>query len=154
MDLAGLFEAIDKLVKKRLVHCVEYSPPDLSRVGRAASGRAIGAIAVVDSGRLVGVFSERDIMTRVVVPGLDADSTPVSQVMTRELVVADPKEDVNAALKKMHSLGCRHLPVVEEGKNLVGMISLRDLLQVDGEASRQKARFLSELVTYSPDYES
>ena len=123
-------------------------------VARRMSEWNVGAIAILDGGKLVGVFSERDIMTRVVVPGLDADATPVSQVMTRELVVADPNEDVNAALKKMHSLGCRHLPVVEEGKNLVGMISLRDLLQVEGEVSRQKARFLTELVTYSPDYES
>jgi len=144
---------IAELIEGRPLYHVESSQK-VREVARTMTERNIGAIAVLDSGRLVGVFSERDIMTRVVVPGLDADATPVSQVMTRELVVADPNEDVNAALKKMHSLGCRHLPVVEEGKNLVGMISLRDLLQVEGEASRQKARFLSELVTYSPDYES
>ena len=144
---------IAELIEGRPLYHVESSQK-VREAARTMTERNIGAIAVVDSGRLVGVFSERDIMTRVVVPGLDADATPVSQVMTRELVVADPGEDVNAALTKMHSLGCRHLPVVEDGKNLVGMISLRDLLQVEGEVSRQKARFLSELVTYSPDYES
>jgi len=144
---------IADLIEGRPLYHVE-STKKVREAARAMTERNIGAIAVLDSGRLVGVFSERDIMTRVVVPGLDADSTPVSQVMTRDIVVADPGEDVNAALKKMHSLGCRHLPVVEEGKNLVGMISLRDLLQVEGDVIREKASFLRELVTYSPDYES
>ncbi len=115
--------------------------------------RNIGAVAVVDKGRLAGVFSERDIMSRVVAKGLNPDDTSVDAVMTRELVVADPKENVDAALQKMHAIGSRHLPVVHEGK-LVGMISIRDLLEVDDAQQRAKATFLGELVTYSPDYES
>jgi CBS domain-containing protein len=126
---------------------------NVRQVARRMSDRNIGAVAVLDGGKLVGVFSERDIMTRVVAQGLDADTTSVAEVMTREIVIADRGEDVNAALQKMSSLGCRHLPVVDDG-NLVGMISLRDLLALDGETSRQRASFLSELVTYSPDYES
>ena len=115
--------------------------------------RNIGAVAVVEKGTLAGVFSERDIMSRVVAKGLNPDSTEVSDVMSRELVVAAPTEDVLSAIQKMHSIGSRHLPVVDEGK-LVGMISIRDLLEVDDRDQRAKARFLSELVTYSPDYES
>lgn len=113
----------------------------------------IGAAAVVDSGRLAGIFSERDLMARVVAKGLDPDDTPVALVMSRELVVADPGEDLDAALLKMHSIHARHLPVVQDGE-LVGMISLRDLLEVDDAQQRAKATFLRELVTYSPDYES
>lgn len=115
--------------------------------------RNIGAVAVVKNGALAGVFSERDIMSRVVAKGLDPDGTAVDSVMTRELVVADPGEKVDAALQKMHSIGSRHLPVVQNGK-LIGMISIRDLLEVDDAQQRAKARFLGELVTYSPDYES
>lgn len=115
--------------------------------------RNIGAVAVVDHGALAGVFSERDIMSRVVARGLNPDDTPVDAVMTKEIVVADPHENVDAALQKMHSIGSRHLPVVANGK-LVGMISIRDLLEVDDAAQRAKASFLGELVTYSPDYES
>jgi len=48
---------------------------------------------------------------------------------------------------------CRHLPIVKAG-NLLGMISIRDLLQIDDERNKAKASFLNELVTYSPDYES
>jgi CBS domain-containing protein len=113
----------------------------------------IGAAAVVDSGRLAGIFSERDLMARVVAKGLNPDDTPVALVMSKELVVADPGEDLDEALVKMHSIHARHLPVVQDGE-LVGMISLRDLLEVDDAQQRAKATFLNELVTYSPDYES
>jgi len=122
-------------------------------VARLMTELNIGATAVVDSGKLVGIFSERDIMSRVVAAGLNPDETPVAKVMTKEIVVGDPAEDIEDALRKMHAVGCRHLPIVDKG-NLVGMISLRDLLEVDDEDNRKRVTFLSELVTYSPDYES
>ena len=113
----------------------------------------IGAAAVVDDGQLKGIFSERDLMVRVVAPGLDPDSTTVGDVMTRELVVIEPRENIDTAIERMHAINSRHLPVVEEGK-LVGMLSIRDLLEVDDADQRRKAKFLKDLVTYSPDYES
>ena len=115
--------------------------------------RNIGAVAVVEHGALAGVFSERDIMSRVVAKGLNPDDTSVDSVMTKEILVAGPEENVDAAIQKMHSIGSRHLPVVANGQ-LVGMISIRDLLEVDDAQQRAKASFLGELVKYSPDYES
>jgi CBS domain-containing protein len=129
------------------------SSDNVRDVARKMTERNIGAIAVLDSGKLVGIFSERDLMTRVVVPGLNPDATPVSNVMTKSLVAATPEEEIGSALQKMQSLGCRHLPVVDDGR-LMGMLSLRDLLNIDDENNRAKASFLSELVTYSPDYDS
>jgi CBS domain-containing protein len=122
-------------------------------VARTMSERNIGAIAVLDSGRLVGIFSERDVLTRIVAEGRNPDDTRVDSVMTKDIIVAAPADDINEALQKMHERNCRHLPVVQGG-NLVGMISIRDLLQVDDDANRAKATFLRELVTYSPDYET
>ena len=122
-------------------------------VARRMTQENIGAVAVLDDGKLVGVFSERDVMSRVVVPGLDPNSTAISKVMTRDIVVGSPTEDVEKALQKMSLVGCRHLPVVQDG-NLVGMISLRDLLEVDDTLNRARVTFLNELVTYSRDYES
>ena len=117
------------------------------------SDKNVGAVAILDSGRLVGIFSERDLMKRVVAAGLDPSRTKVADVMTKELVVGRPEDDINDALQKMHSIGCRHLPIVDSG-NLIGMISLRDLLEIDDDTQRKRASFLRELVTYSPDYES
>lgn len=122
-------------------------------VARRMSDWNVGAIAIVDDGKLVGVFSERDLMTRVVAAGLDPDRTAIDNVMTKEIGVAAPAENIDDALGKMYSLKCRHLPVVERGK-LIGMLSLRDLLQIDDEHQRKRASFLKDLVTYSPDYES
>ncbi len=122
-------------------------------VAKIMSSKNVGAVAVLDSGRLVGIFSERDLMKRVVAAGLNPEQTQVGKVMTEDLVVGSPKDDINDALQKMHSIGCRHLPIVDGG-NLVGMISLRDLLEIDDDTQRKRASFLTELVTYSPDYES
>ena len=145
---------------KQIAELIEGHPLILAQssdnvrdVARKMSERNIGAIAVLDSGKLVGIFSERDLMTRVVVPGLNPDDTPVANVMTKALVAAKPEEEIGSALQKMQSLGCRHLPVVDEG-NLIGMLSLRDLLKIDDDNQRARASFLSELVTYSPDYDS
>jgi len=120
---------------------------------RMMSEKNVGAVAVLDSGRLVGIFSERDLMKRVVAAGLNPEKTTVANVMTKDLVVSKPSDDINDALQKMHSMGCRHLPVVDGG-NLVGMVSLRDLLELDDDTQRKRASFLNELVTYSPDYEN
>jgi len=122
-------------------------------VARRMSDWNVGAIAILDGEQLVGVFSERDLMTRVVAQGLDPEATTVERVMTREIAVGEPLDDIDSAMRKMHALGCRHLPIVEDGK-LRGMLSLRDLLQVDDDQNRERATFLKELVTYSPDYES
>lgn len=122
-------------------------------VARTMSAHKVGAIAVLDDGKLVGIFSERDVLTRIVAEGRNPDETRVDSVMTKEIIVAAPSDDINDALQKMHACNCRHLPVVHAG-NLVGMISIRDLLKVDDDDNRAQASFLRELVTYSPDYET
>jgi CBS domain-containing protein len=120
---------------------------------RMMSDKNVGAVAILDSGRLVGIFSERDLMKRVVAVGLNPEKTVIANVMTKDIVVGKPEDDINAALQKMHSVGCRHLPIIDSG-NLVGMVSLRDLLEIDDDTQRKRVSFLNELVTYSPDYES
>ena len=129
------------------------STDNVREAAKMMADKNVGAVAVLDSGRLVGIFSERDLLKRVVASGLDPARTQVGTVMTKELVVGRPGDDINDALQKMHSIGCRHLPVVDSG-NLIGMISLRDLLEIDDDTQRKRASFLRELVTYSPDYES
>ncbi|HEX3111364.1 MAG TPA: CBS domain-containing protein [Thermoanaerobaculia bacterium] len=125
----------------------------VSDVARRMREKNVGAVAVLDDGRLVGIFSERDIVTRVVAENRDAAQTPIGVVMTKDLIVADPSDDIDDAVQKMLTGNCRHLPIVKGG-NLLGMISIRDLLQIDDERNKAKASFLNELVTYSPDYDS
>lgn len=125
----------------------------VSDVARRMREKNVGAVAVLDGEKLVGIFSERDVVTRVVAENRDAAQTPIGVVMTKELIIADPSDDIDDAVQKMVAGNCRHLPIVKGG-NLLGMISIRDLLQIDDERNKAKASFLNELVTYSPDYES
>lgn len=145
-------KAISEIIDRKCL-VLAKSSENVREVARRMTDNNVGAVAVLDGENLVGMFTERDLMTRAVAKDLDLDETGIGMVMTRELTTASPGESVADCLQKMHKLNCRHLPVVDKG-NLVGMISLRDLLRVDGEEAHHKAQFLGELVTYSPDYES
>jgi CBS domain-containing protein len=94
------------------------------------ASKKIGAVPVVEGGRLVGVFSERDLVTRVVAPALDPGKVTIGQVMTRNLVIAELHETYEVALERMLQGHIRHLPVVEGGR-LVGFVSFRDLVVQD-----------------------
>jgi CBS domain-containing protein len=92
----------------------------------------VGIVCVLEGVKLVGVFSERDVVRRVVDRGFDPARTPIAEVMTTDLVVADADEDYQSAIHKLDQANIRHLPVVSEGQ-LVSMLSIRDLLRVNME---------------------
>jgi CBS domain-containing protein len=111
--------------------------------------RRVGAVAVLEGTRLAGIISERDIMGRVVARSASPDETRVGEVMTRELVVAHAGDTHDEGLRKMKQAGCRHLPVVE-GDRLVGMVSQRDLLQVDLTEKDEEIRWLNAYIHFIP----
>jgi CBS domain-containing protein len=111
--------------------------------------RRVGAVCVLEGTRLVGVLSERDIMSRVVAKSLDPDKLTAAEVMTRDLVVAEAGESHEEALRKMKQAGCRHLPVVKDGR-LVGMVAQRDLLQIDLTAKDEEIRWLNAYIHLIP----
>jgi CBS domain-containing protein len=103
------------------------APSDLvSAAVEMMTSRHIGAIPVTDGGRLVGIFTERDVVTRVVAAGRNVVTTPLSDVMTPNPAVLGPKDSVRAALDLMNSRRFRHLPIVA-GSKLLGIVSIRDL---------------------------
>ncbi|HTX51894.1 MAG TPA: CBS domain-containing protein [Candidatus Baltobacteraceae bacterium] len=87
---------------------------------------AIGAVPVLEGERLVGMFSERDVLTRVVATGLNPVGTTLQQVMTQAPKTISADETLHDAFEVMHEGGFRHLPVVREG-GVIGMLSLRDI---------------------------
>lgn len=87
----------------------------------------VGAIMVVEEDKLVGVFTERDALFRVLAQGLDGRTTRLMDVMTRDLRTVHPDDHFAQALYIMHEGRFRHVPVVEDGR-LVGMVSARDAL--------------------------
>jgi len=100
----------------------------------------IGAILVVDDqGRLAGLFTERDVLNRVVAQGLDPDSTQLSAVMTADLQTATPDKPLAHALHMMFEGGFRHVPVVEGGRP-VGMVSARNALGLEIQQFEKELR--------------
>lgn len=116
---------------------------------RYMTERRVGAVAVLEGSRLVGILSERDVMGRVVARGLDPDQTTVADVMTRDLVVGEMADSHDDGLRKMKQAGCRHLPVVD-GDRLVGMVSQRDLLQIDLSQKDEEIRWLNAYIHFIP----
>lgn len=126
-------------------HQIYHADADqkVMEVAQSMVERNIGAVPVLRNGRLVGIFSERDLMKRVVVEGRDPHATRVSDVMTPDPFVVSPNEDEETCLLIMKQHGFRHLPICD-GDRLVGLVSLRDLLlhnlqEKDGEVQYMRA---------------
>ena len=91
-----------------------------------------GAVLVTEGDELLGIFTERDALYRVIAPGLDPEKTPVSEVMTKEVKTISPDKTFGHAMLIMHEGSFRHMPVMDNGK-LVGMVSSRNALDPDLE---------------------
>jgi CBS domain-containing protein len=116
---------------------------------RYMTERNIGAVTIVDGARVVGLFSERDLMKRVVAEGRDPNAVKVSDVMTTELTIASPNESYEEGLRKMQQARVRHLPILEETQ-FIGLISLRDLLKIDADEKAEEIRLLNTYINYVP----
>lgn len=123
----------------------------VAEAARTMAEQNVGIVAVLDEDRLIGVFSERDAVRRVIDRGLDPKTTTVGSVMTRDLVIADENEDYQAAMRAMDQANIRHLPVVRNAQ-VVSMLSIRDLMRVDMQRMGDELRSLQEyLYTVPPD---
>jgi CBS domain-containing protein len=111
--------------KGRNVHAVPPETTVLDAV-RKMNQERIGALLVMNGDDLVGIFTERDVLTRIVDQGRDPAATRVAEVMTSKPVVVSAAATVNEAMAVISEKRCRHLPVFDEGR-LVGLVSAGDL---------------------------
>ena len=106
----------------------------------------VGCMLVIDEGRLVGVFTERDVLKRVVGAGVDPTRTRVAEVMTSSVITVSPDATVEQAMVIFTEKRCRHLPVIEQGR-LVGTISIGDITRWMADSSRAEAEHLKNYIT-------
>jgi signal-transduction protein with cAMP-binding, CBS, and nucleotidyltransferase domain len=111
--------------------------------------QAIGAVCVVsENDRLLGIFSERDLLSRVVAAHLDPSKVRISTVMSEVRAHIDINESPHEALSRMQSIGSRHLPVMD-GDRWVGMLSIRDLMSEEIREQGDELRFLHQFIAHA-----
>jgi CBS domain-containing protein len=142
-------KTLREIMRPGFVHSVPRDAT-VSAAVRVMAVSNVGIVAVLDGDRLAGVFSERDVVRRVIDRGLDPTTTPVAGVMTTDLVVADADDDYQSAMRTMDGANIRHLPVVASGQ-LLSMLSIRDLMRADLETKGREIRDLTEYLYQVPN---
>ena len=134
-----------EILKKRQ-GVVRFITPDATvfEAVKAMDKFKVGALMVIDKGKLVGIISERDYTRKVVLKDRSSKSTKVSEIMTRKVTQVDPKANLEKCMNAMGNNRVRHLPVVEKGK-VLGVISSTDLLLL---TVSQKDHIIEQLERY------
>lgn len=120
-------KTIREIMRPSFLFSVPKTAP-VAHAVRAMAHHDVGIVAVVDGGALVGVFSERDVVRRIVDHGLDPLTTRVSDVMTTHVVYGDAHENCQTVMRRMDEANIRHLPIMSDGR-VVSMLSIRDLMR-------------------------
>jgi len=120
---------VSDIVGDRELFAVEEQQT-VAEVARKMADLHIGAILVINGEELRGVFSERDLMRRVVLENRDPNRTPVGEVMTKEVATVDESASIEEAMEAMQTCNCRHLPVTR-GEQVAGFLSMRDVMKYE-----------------------
>jgi CBS domain-containing protein len=105
----------------------------------------VGSLLVKDAGDVVGIVTERDYLRRVTLEGR-TEEAPVSEIMSSPLVVATPETTIDECMALMTDRRIRHVPVVEEG-NVVGLVSIGDLVKFKSKLQTFEIQFLNDYIT-------
>ena len=140
-------DTVNRIVNQKgtAVHTIGRDATVKEAVEKMASLH-IGAILVTDGDRPHGIFSERDLMVRVILANRAPETTPVAEVMTTDLVCVEPGTETEEAMAVMSERRCRHLPVVDGGGTLVGLVSIGDLVRWQSRDHRFQIRMLTDYI--------
>ena len=122
-------ESIKEILKGREIFTVQSGSSVKETVNQLAS-RGVGLVPIMKDDKLIGVFSERDLVKRVIAKEKDLSSTLVDDVMTTNLIIAKIDESTEEVLAKMKEAKIRHILIIDNDK-LAGVLSVRDLLEID-----------------------
>lgn len=141
-------QTLGELVKNRPILFASKGQSVMDAVQYMAKNN-IGAVPVLDGDRLVGIFSERDLMIRCVAKEIDINNTKIEDVMSKYVIIMEAGDTYEECLVIMKQKSIRHMPVIE-GDKLLGVVSLRDLMQIDVEEKEQKIDILHSYIHYNP----
>jgi len=130
--------------KGRQVISVAPGDPVLEAIRRMAE-HGIGALLVMEGGRMVGIVSERDYARKVILKGRSSAETKVAEIMSSEVRTVGPDRSVHGCMKLMSESRIRHLPVVEDG-GVVGVVSIGDLVKAVIEDQQQEIEQLQQYI--------
>ncbi|MFZ9616538.1 MAG: CBS domain-containing protein [Fluviibacter sp.] len=111
---------------------------------KAMREKGVGSVLVTEAGRLVGIFTERDLMNRVIADELVPSNTLLSQVMTEKVIGLEADKPLSHALHLMHQHGFRHVPVLEQGVP-VGIVSARDALGIEWQDFERELKLADDI---------
>lgn len=112
------------------------------------SARNIGSILIMKDEKLLGIFTERDYLKKVVLFGRSSKTTAIKEIMTTDLVCVSPADSVDNTMAIMTKMHCRHLPVIDEGK-LVGLVSMGDIVKKKISDMDATIKYLSDYISSS-----
>jgi IMP dehydrogenase len=137
----------DILKEKGLEVIAIESDVSITTAIRKMVERRIGAVLAMEDGKFVGMFTERDVLKCWIERnGESFDNIKVKDAMTKELIVAEPRDDIHYAMKIMTDRTIRHLPVVENGK-IVTVLSIRDMVKALASDLEAEVHYLKEYIT-------
>ena len=136
-------KTIREMIGQREVFSVDTSLT-VSEVVDYLCEKSIGAVAICEGNKVVGVFSERDLLRRVVHKGLDIEKTKVTDVMTTKVFHVSLDERHSVAKALMLNKNFRHLVVLDKSRRLRGFVSIRELIEVDLEATKDLIHKLND----------
>lgn len=115
-------------------------------IGRMVD-RDVGSIVVMDGDTIAGIFTERDYMQSIALEGRTSRETEVREVMERDVAKVSPEKQIEECMRLMTRLRCRHLPVVDEEENLVGLVSIGDCVKRILDTAQRETDRLRRYVT-------
>jgi CBS domain-containing protein len=142
-DVAGILEA-----KGGEVLRIEGSATVLDAVKRMVEAN-VGSLLVTEDGELKGIVTERDYLRRVTLEGRNEKETPVREIMTAPLVYVTPDTSIDECMAVMTERRIRHLPVLTEGREVAGIVSIGDVVKFQSRRQHAQIRLLTDYISSS-----
>jgi len=152
LGVGGTLEGTMNPLRELLNEAVVSVPPTATvrEAAKAMAAANVGCVVILEEGKLVGLFTERDLLKRVMLKDLRTDQVKVAQVMTRKIITAKAGMLATDGRRLLREHHIRHLPVVDRKGDLLGILSIRDLIRDEVRDARQTVKDLHSYIQGGP----